>query len=71
MKKLTFLSHEKKLSFREQTLLEKSKFLIVSEIINSNSDDEETLRTEIDRLVEIACGKHLHSQPRVLTATVH
>ena len=71
LKKLTFLSHEKKLSFREQTLLDKSKFLIVSEIINSNSGDEAALRDEIDRLVEIACRKHLRSQPRVMTAAVH
>jgi CarD family transcriptional regulator len=71
LKKLTFLSHEKKLSFREQTLLDKSKFLIVSEIINSNSADEAALRDEIDRLVEIACRKHLRSQPRVMAATVH
>ena len=71
LKKLTFLSHEKKLSFREQTLLDKSKFLIVSEIINSSSADEESLSGEIDRLVEIACRKHLRSQPRVMTATVH
>ncbi|HEX6124454.1 MAG TPA: CarD family transcriptional regulator [Pyrinomonadaceae bacterium] len=71
LKKLTFLSHEKKLSFREQTLLDKSKFLIVSEIINSNSSDEEELREEIDRLVEIACRKHLRSQPKVMTAAVH
>ena len=71
LKKLTFLSHEKKLSFREQTLLDKSKFLIVSEIINSNSGDESVLREEIDRLVEIACRKHLKSQPRVMTVAVH
>jgi len=71
LKKLTFLSHEKKLSFREQTLLEKSKFLIVSEIINSNAADEQELREEIDRLVEIACTKHLTSQPRVMSIAVH
>ncbi|MEO8040987.1 MAG: CarD family transcriptional regulator, partial [Acidobacteriota bacterium] len=71
LKKLTFLSHEKKLSFREQTLLDKSKFLIVSEIINSNSTDENALRDEIDRLVEIACRKHLRSQPRVMSVAVH
>jgi CarD family transcriptional regulator len=71
LKKLTFLSHEKKLSFRKQTLLDKSKFLIVSEIINSNAADEEELREEIDRLVEIACRKHLRSQPRVMSAAVH
>src|SRR5688500_886338 len=71
LKKLTFLSHEKKLSFREQTLLDKAKFLIVSEIINSNPTDEEELRTEIDRLVELACRKHQRSQPRVMAAAVH
>ena len=71
LKKLTFLSHEKKLSFREQTLLDKSRFLIMSEIINSNSADEDALRGEIDRLVELACRKHLRSQPRGMTATVH
>jgi len=71
LKKLTFLSHEKKLSFREQNLLDKSKFLIVSEIINSNAADEDALREEIDRLVAIACRKHLRSQPRVMTVAVH
>ena len=71
LKKLTFLSHEKKLSFREQTLLDKSKFLIVSEITNSNAGDEEVLREEIDRLVEIACSKHAVSQPSVMSAAVH
>lgn len=71
LKKLTFLSHEKKLSFREQNLLDKSKFLIVSEITNSNAGNEEELSAEIDRLVEIACRKHLRSQPRVMSVAVH
>lgn len=71
LKKLTFLSHEKKLSFREQTLLEKAKFLIVSEITNAEIADESTLRAEIDMLVESACKKHLRSQPRVMSAAVH
>lgn len=71
LKKLTFLSHEKKLSFREQNLLEKSKFLIISEISNANAADEEALRTEIERLVESACRKHLRTQPKVMAATVH
>jgi CarD family transcriptional regulator len=71
LKKLTFLSHEKKLSFREQNLLEKSKFLIISEISNANAADEEALRSEIEGLVESACRKHLRSQPKVMVATVH
>lgn len=71
LKKLTFLSHEKKLSFREQTLLEKSKFLIISEITNADTADVESLRAEIERLVEIACTKHLRSQPKVMSAAIH
>jgi len=43
----------------------------MSEILNSSSADESALRIEIDGLVEIACRKHLRSQPRVMTATVH
>lgn len=68
LKKLTFLSHEKKLSFREQNLLEKSKFLIISEITNADTADEEALRVEIERLVDQACRKHIRTQPKVMVA---
>jgi CarD family transcriptional regulator len=71
LKKLAFLGHEKKLSFREQTLLEKAKFLIVSEITNADVSEEEHLRAEIDVLVEAACKKHMLSQPRVMSAAIH
>lgn len=71
LKKLTFLGHEKKLSFREQTLLEKAKFLIISEITNANPTEEAKLRQEIELLVEAACKKHLLSQPKVMSAAVH
>lgn len=71
LKKLTYLSHEKKLSFREQNLLEKSKFLIVSEIVNANAEDEQALMDKIEGLVEAACRKHLISHPAALAATVH
>lgn len=71
LKKLSFLGHEKKLSFREQTLLEKSKFLIISEITNANVADEDGLRGEIERLVECACEKHLLTHPNVMTAEAH
>jgi Transcriptional regulators, similar to M. xanthus CarD len=69
LKKLTFLSREKKLSFREQTLLDKSKFLIVSEITNANSADEVSLIMQIDKLVDAACNKHAELQPTVMVAT--
>jgi CarD family transcriptional regulator len=61
LKKLTFLSHLKKLSFREQTLLEKAKTLILSEIVNSDYADEDSIMPRIFELVETACSKHLQN----------
>jgi CarD family transcriptional regulator len=71
LKKLTFLSHEKKLSFREQTLLEKARFLIISEITNADAGMEPAFESEILALVERACLKHLGTQPKVMTVSVH
>lgn len=71
LKKLTFLSREKKLSFREQSLLEKAKFLIISEITNADGVAEETIGKEIELLVKCACDKHVEVQPTVMSATIH
>lgn len=71
LKKLTFLSHEKKLSFREQSYLEKARFLILSEVINAGLASEKTFEKKLDDLIEKACTKHLTKQPRVLAATNH
>ena len=70
LKKLTFLSHEKKLSFREQTLLEKAKFLIVSEIATADFVEADTIAPQIAQLVESACTKHLCTQPRVMAVSI-
>jgi CarD family transcriptional regulator len=69
-KMLTFLSHEKKLSFREQTLLEKSKFLILSELKNACKKHAPPCEDEIISMVEAACTKHLFTQPRVMSVGV-
>lgn len=71
LKKLTFLSREKKLSFREQNLLDKARFLIVSEIINANVEEEEIVEEKVATLVQCACRKHQIKQPHVLSAAVH
>jgi len=71
LKKLTFLSHEKKLSFREQTFLEKARFLIVSEVINAELASEKNFASKLEELIEKACAKHLTTQPRILAATNH
>lgn len=67
-KMLTFLSHEKRLSFREQTLLEKAKFLIVSEIRNTCGSGETPVESEIVALVEAACFKHAFAQNELMAA---
>lgn len=71
MKMLTYLSHEKKLSFREQTLLEKSKFLIVSEISNTCGKARVPAECEIISLVEEACLKHIVTDPELTGAAAH
>jgi CarD family transcriptional regulator len=71
LKKLTYLSHEKKLSFREQSLLEKAKFLIVSEVTNAGLADESMIDGKINELIENACHKHNITEPNVMAATSH
>ncbi len=71
LKKLTFLSHEKKLSFREQTYLENARFLIVSEVVNGELASEKTFDDKLDELLEKACRRHLVTQPRIMAATSH
>jgi len=71
LKKLTFLSHGKKLSFREQTLLEKAKFLIVSEITNASVGASDVIEPRVCELVESACTKHLSAQLSFAAAGVH
>ena len=66
LKKLTFLSREKKLSLREQTLLDKAKFLIVSEVTGAGLESEIKIETKINELVENACTKHHVTQPNVM-----
>lgn len=70
LKKLTFLSHEKKLSFREQTMLEKAKYLIVSEVMSADRRANGHMEDEINKLVEKACTKHRETEETAL-ATAH
>ena len=68
LKKLTYLSHEKKLSFREQTLMEKARFLIVSELSNADTNNHKHVDSEVARLVAAACAKHQATLPDALAA---
>lgn len=71
LKKLTFLAREKKLSFREQTFLEKARFLVVSELSNAGSADAEEIEERVVKLVNKACDKHEIIHPRAMSAASH
>ncbi len=71
LKKLTFLSREKKLSFREQNFLEKARFLIVSEITNAGFEGESAFETMLEELIDKACRLHRRIQPVVAVKSDH
>ena len=68
LKQLTFLTYSKQLSFREQRLLEKAKFLVVSELALVCSQPECDIEKKVDALLIESCQKHIAE--RVQTAAV-
>lgn len=61
-KKLTFLSRQKPLSFREQRLLEKAHYLVISELCAVCSQPNCQVEQRINQSLDQACAKH---QPSV------
>lgn len=75
-KKLTFLSRQKPLSFREQRLLEKSRYLVVSELTAVCDDSKCQIEQRIDRALDAACARHqANALPSAIaaaaTTTIH
>jgi CarD family transcriptional regulator len=71
LKKLTFLTKLKTLSFREQRLLEKTKFLIASEIATASSKPMEEIEVKVDKFVAKACEKHSINQIPMISQVAH
>jgi len=71
LKKLTFLTRLKLLSFREQKLLEKTKFLVVSELAIVCSETEVEIEGRVDRLLACACEKHHLDLTEIVSTVVH
>jgi CarD family transcriptional regulator len=66
LKKLTFLMLSKPLSFREQRMIEKAKFLVVSELAIVCSQPECAVEERVD--ASLACACRLHNQGEVKIA---
>jgi CarD family transcriptional regulator len=71
LKVLSYLSREKTLSFREQRMFDKAKYLVVSELATVCSQPECQVQAKVEQLIVTAMDKHSESHPIAMSATVH
>ena len=58
LKHLTFLSRQKPLSFREQRMMERARYLVVSELAAVCRQPECNVESRVDEALARACSKH-------------
>ena len=58
LKNLTYLSHSKPLSFREQRMLERARYLVVSELAAVCRQPECNVEPRVEEALRRACVKH-------------
>jgi len=58
LKHLTYLSHMKPLSFREQRMLERARYLVVSELAAVCRQPECNIEPRVEQALARACTKH-------------
>jgi len=68
LKHLTYLSNLKPLSFREQRMLERSRYLVVSELAAVCRQPECNIEPRVDQAIARACTKHERRPARVRAA---
>jgi len=62
LKHLNYLSHIKPLSFREQRMLERSRYLVISELSAVCRQPECRIEPRVDQALEDACALHDHRE---------
>src|SRR5438270_12401210 len=62
LKHLTYLSHIKPLSFREQRMLERSRYLVISELAAVCRQPECNVAPRVEEALARACSKHEHRE---------
>ncbi|HYE15936.1 MAG TPA: CarD family transcriptional regulator [Pyrinomonadaceae bacterium] len=58
LKNLTYLSHSKPLSFREQRMLERARYLVISELAAVCRQPECNVEPRVEEALRRACAKH-------------
>ncbi len=74
LKHLTYLSHSKPLSFREQRMLERARYLVISELAAVCRQPECNINPRVDQALAQACSKHDHrpiAKTRAAAAASH
>lgn len=69
LKHLTYLSHMKPLSFREQRMLERARYLVVSELAAVCRQPECNIEPRVEEALDRACNKHDRRAARTRSAT--
>ena len=68
LKNLTFLSHMKPLSFREQRMLERARYLVISELAAVCRQPECNVEPRVEQALARACSKHERRPARARAA---
>lgn len=71
LKKLNYLIHIKPLSFREQRMFERAKFLVVSELAIVCSQSECNVEANVNASLGAAVEKHGLEKVQVASASIH
>lgn len=69
LKNLSYLSHIKPLSFREQRMLERSRYLVISELATVCRQPECNIEILVDKAIAQACAKHDQQPVRTKAAS--
>lgn len=70
LKRLTYLSHTKRLSPRDQRMLERARYFVVSELAAASRQPECAVGPRVERALARACAKHEHHPARSSVAGV-
>ena len=70
LKSLNHLSQSKNLSFREKRMLDRAKFLVVSEIAEVVSEPEETIEKRVEKALERCLANHARQLAKADAAKV-
>ena len=70
LKNLNFLSKSKNLSFREKRMLDRAKFLVVSEISEVTSETEEAIEGKVEKALERCLANRTRRLSKAKTAKV-